>query len=141
MSLFDDIGGEAGLRAVLTDFYDRVFADPMIGYLFMGQRKARLVELELQFTARVMGADVRYEGRSIRAAHAAHNIRKGHFRRRNRLLEETLRDHGVPPHVIEGWLSHARALERAVLSSANRDDPHCDSAAPADPSVTVVEYG
>lgn len=141
MSLYDDIGGEAALRAVLTAFYDRVFADPMIGYLFMGQDKARLVELELQFTARVMGADVRYTGRSIRAAHAAHSIRKGHFHRRNRLLEETLCDHDVPPHVIEAWLSHARSLERAVLSPTNRQDPHCDSAVPADPSVTVVEYG
>ncbi len=140
MSHYSDIGGEGPLRAVLEDFYARVFADPMIGYLFAGQDPARLVELEFQLTAKMFGAPVAYTGRSIRAAHAAHDIRRGHFHRRNRILLETLRDHGVPSSVVEAWMGHARALERAVLAPRDRADRACDADVPADPTEGVREY-
>lgn len=126
MTLYEQLGGEAPLRAILTDFYRRVFADPMIGYLFTGHDPARLVELEFQLTAKMLGGPVEYTGRSIRAAHEKHPIRRGHFHRRNAILQETLAAHGAPAAVVEAWMGHARALERAVLSSAARADAACD---------------
>lgn len=140
MSLYDQLGGEAPLRAILEDFYRRVFADAMIGYLFAGQDPARLVELEFQLTAKMLGAPIRYTGRSMRAAHANHAIRRGHFHRRNRILTETLRDHAVPPAIVEAWMGHARALERAVLAPRDRADAGCDRDLPPDPTAGVVEY-
>jgi hemoglobin len=123
MTHFEQVGGEPALRRILEDFYDRVFSDLMIGYLFKGRDKARLVTLELQLTARVMGADVVYEGRPMRAAHAALSINRGQFQRRNQLLRETLRDHEVPDEVQRAWVAHATALERAILGG--RADPDC----------------
>ncbi len=120
MSLFDQIGPDA-LRAVLVSFYDRVFADVMIGYLFRDADKARLVELEYQFTARALGADVAYEGRGMRQAHAKHPIMRGHFMRRNKILEEEIDAHAVPAEVKEAWMGHARALRRAILGTAARE--------------------
>ncbi|MCA9537410.1 MAG: group 1 truncated hemoglobin [Myxococcales bacterium] len=140
---FDQLGGLDGLRALLADFYDRVFADPMIGFLFRGQEKARLIELETQFTARALGAEVAYSGRTMREAHARHPIMRGHFQRRNVLLEQTLRDHAVPEAVAERWLAHTRALAAAILGPARRGE-HCDhelQATRSAPRVTgVVEY-
>ena len=40
-NLFDRIGGDA-LRVVITDFYNRLFGDLMIVFLFEGKDKARL---------------------------------------------------------------------------------------------------
>ena len=140
MSHYDDLGGEAPLRAILRDFYGRVFADPMIGYLFVGQDPARLAELEFQLTAKILGGPVQYTGRGMRAAHAAHAIRRGHFHRRNQLLLDTLTAHGAPPAVIEAWMRHARALERAVLAPRDRADRACDSDLPPDPTAGVREY-
>ena len=71
MTAFDELGPER-LRAILTDFYDRVFADPMIGFFFLGKDKARLIELEWQLTARILGAEVAYQGRGMGAAHRSH---------------------------------------------------------------------
>lgn len=124
MTLFDRLGGWEPLRAILRDFYDRVFDDAMIGFLFKGKDRARLVELEAQFTARALGAAVDYEGRGMRQAHAAVRILPGHFNRRHQLLVETLEDHRVDPLVREAWLGHARALQRAVVSP-DRGDAAC----------------
>ena len=43
--LFAKIGG-AALRAVIVDFYKRVFADVMIGFMFAGKDRAHLIERE-----------------------------------------------------------------------------------------------
>lgn len=116
-SLFEQLGGEVRLRAVLVDFYDQVFADVMIGYLFAGQDKARLIEREFEFTARSLGANVQYLGRGMRAAHAKHPIMRGHFNRRNVLLEQAIDRHGVPFEVKSAWMGHARALMRAIIGT------------------------
>ena len=117
VSQLEALGGLPALQAILTDFYDRVFDDLMIGFLFKGRDRARLIELEVQFTARALGAPVVYEGRGMRAAHAHVPILAGHFQRRLQLLTETLDAHGVPSEVKSAWLGHARALERAVVST------------------------
>ncbi len=107
--------GEDQLRLILTDFYDRVFADVMVGFFFSGQDKGRLIQLEYELTARHLGGGTPYTGRNLREAHASHPIRRGHFQRRNVLLADTLRDHDVPPEIFEAWMATAYALEAAVL--------------------------
>ena len=39
MSLYDDLGGEPALRAVLRTLYDRLFDDLLVGFLFAGRDK------------------------------------------------------------------------------------------------------
>ena len=92
----------------------------MIGFMFKGRDRARLVELEVQFTARAMGENVAYEGRGMRHAHASLPILIGHFQRRYQILVETLDDHGVEPDVRDAWLGHSRALQRAILQPERR---------------------
>ncbi len=113
--LFDRIGAEA-LRAVIEDFYSRVFPDVMIGFLFEGKDRARLVEMEYQFTAQLLGADITYSGRPMREAHARSPIFGGHFERRLQLLRETLRDHAVDPEVQQAWIDHSLALRAQITS-------------------------
>ncbi len=116
-TLFEMLGGEAPLRAILVDFYNVVFDDVMIGYLFAKQDKNRLIEREYEFTARSLGADVEYQGRGMRAAHAKHPIMRGHFNRRNVLLEQAMDRHQVPFEVKSAWMGHARALMRAIVGT------------------------
>ena len=129
MTYFEQAGGEEAVRAILRDFYDRVFADVMIGYLFAQSDRERLVELEYQLTARHLGADVQYTGRSMAEAHGAHRILAGHFERRFRLLEVVLDEHGLPMEVRDEWLNHTRSLRRAVLGSS-ADHDGCDRPQP-----------
>ena len=126
MTHFQTLGGGEPLRAILRDFYDRVFADVMIGYLFAGSDKERLIELEFQFTARMLGEQVPYDGRAMRPAHSQHRILMGQFNRRYHLLDLVLRAHEVPESVRTAWLSHTRALRKAVVGGVP-DDGGCDT--------------
>jgi len=138
-SLFDKIGA-AKLRAVIEDFYSRVFGDVMIGFLFEGKDRARLVEMEYQFTAQLLGADIKYTGKSMREAHAKSPIFGGHFERRLQLLRETLADHGVDPEVIAAWIDHSQALRAQITAdkgSECKDTSVVKAITPAEPDAKV----
>jgi hemoglobin len=125
----DDAARLARLDALVTDFYDRVFGDVMIGFLFWGKDKAKLIRLETQFSARLLGADVPYEGRPMPAAHRASPILGGHFERRQQILREVLAAHDVPEAVRDAWLSHNDRLRAQVTGDSGTECDHDRAAA------------
>jgi hemoglobin len=145
-ALFERIG-EAKLRAVLADFYDRVFADVMIGFMFAGKDRAHLVEREYELTARMLGAPgVVYRGLPMRTAHGRHTIFGGQFERRLQLLKQTIADHGVDPDVARVWIEHTLALRPQIThdrGSECEDPPAKLSIAQPDPPAagTVIQLG
>ena len=136
-SLFDRIGAER-LRAVLTDFYDRVFGDIMIGFMFQGKDRKHLVDREYELTAALLGAPgVTYTGRPMRTAHAQHTIFGGHLERRLQILRETLRDHDVDPDVQQAWIDHQLALRSQI--TRDRGSECADPAAAVEPAPRATD--
>lgn len=132
--LFAKIGPDK-LRAVIADFYDRVFADVMIGFLFEGKNKQTLIEREYEFTANLLGADVKYTGRPMRVAHAKSPIFGGHFERRLQILREAMHAHAVDPEVQRVWLDHSYALRDQITSDKGSECKDTSVvAAPPEPS-------
>lgn len=130
--LFDKIGGDA-LRAVITDFYARIFGDMMIGFMFQGRDRAHLIEREWELVAALLGAPgVTYTGRPMRSAHAQHTIFGGHFERRLQILRETLADHAVDPAVREAWIDHTQALRAQITRDKGSE---CKDTGEADRTV------
>ena len=118
MSLWDDAGGEEGVRKILRRLYDKLFADVMTGFLFQGKDKETIVEHQVWFTARFLGGPPdRYTGRPMPEAHASLPLLAGHFDRRHHLLKETLEELAVPKHVADEWLRIDQQLRTAVLKS------------------------
>jgi hemoglobin len=112
--LFDKIGGDP-LRAVINDFYARIFSDVMIGFMFQGRDRAHLIERECELVAALLGAPgVTYKGRSMPTAHAQHTIFGGPVERRLQILRETLRDHAVDPAVQDAWIEHTLSLRAQI---------------------------
>ena len=124
-SAYERIGGETALRAIIQAFVGRVFRDVMIGFHFRNADEARVSEMEFQFAARMLGADIRYEGKPIRKAHAKHPIMGGQFMRRQVILRQTLEEHGVPADIIQAWLEHNESLRPLVTGDAGSA---CDEA-------------
>jgi len=116
MSMYDELGGEAALRAVIDDFVDRMFGDLMIGFLFRNADRVRIKEMEFQHAAAHLGGPVQYGGQPLRQAHAKHRIMGGQFARRRELLRRTLQDHHAPEHVIAAWIAHTESLRAEVTS-------------------------
>lgn len=117
---FERIGGEVGLRIVIDDFMDRVFVDPMIGYVFDKAPKPRIRNFEYRYAAAHLGAGVAYDGRSLADAHAKVTIFDGHFARRLWILKETLEAHALPADIVARWLAHNEAQRDAVMTGSCR---------------------
>jgi hemoglobin len=118
--LFSVIGGDA-LRAVVVDFYDQVFDDIMIGFLFIGKNKQHLIDREWEFTAHFLGGPVAYTGRPMKTAHAKSPIFGGHFERRLQILRNTLAKHNVDAAVQASWIDHQLALRSQVTGDAGSE--------------------
>lgn len=121
--MFDELGGEPALRRIIDRFVDRVFDDTMIGFFFRNASRERIKAKEYEFAARHLGADVPYTGRPLAEAHAPHRIMGGQFMRRLVILKETLEESGVPPHIVEHWISHTEKLQSVITGT---EGPKCD---------------
>jgi truncated hemoglobin YjbI len=117
-TLYEAIGGEARVRVVLQTLYDRLFVDPMVGFLFEGKDKARIVEQQLAFTCRFLGGPQTYDGLPLPKAHASLPLLPGHFDRRHRLLAQVLDECAVPEDVKRVWLQIDDALRPSVLAAS-----------------------
>jgi hemoglobin len=110
------------LRAVLTEFYRRIFDDVMIGFMFAGKDRARLIDKEWELAAALLGAPgVKYTGRPMPAAHAQHTIFGGHFERRLQILKNVMRDLAVDPEVQQVWIDHTNALRAQVTKDVGSE--------------------
>jgi len=122
-SLFDELGGEPVLRSVIRTFVDRMFSDPMIGFLFRNARRARVAEKEYELAAQHLGAEVTYTGKPLRDVHAPHRILEGQFARRLEILRSTLEAAALPREVIEHWLAYTERLRPLVLGADSECQP------------------
>lgn len=114
ISLFQRLGGEEKLRAIIDTFIDRVFADRMIGFFFRNADRARIKEMEYQLVAEFLGADVKYSGRPLDKAHAKHPIMGGQFARRRQIFKETLEFFQVQEEITTALLNHTDALRPLI---------------------------
>ena len=122
-SLFEKLGGESGLRAIVNAFIDRVFEDRMIGFFFRNADRARIKEMEYQLAASFLGADIKYTGRPLGKVHVNHPIMGGHFARRRQILKETLEAYQVPEEILAAWLQHTDSLRPLITPETGSD---CD---------------
>jgi hemoglobin len=116
-ALYQRIGGEDGLLAILKDFYRRMSGDILIGFFFDGKNTDEIAEKQKEFLMRAMGALPSYSGKAPAQAHdEIAPILKGHFDRRLRILEDTLRSHGVSDEDIRIWVDFESAFREGIVS-------------------------
>ncbi len=116
-SLYDEVGREAGVRRVLQALYDRLFDDAIVGFLFQGKDKPRIVERQVEFTCAFFGGPNRYRGSPLPEAHASLPLLPGHFDRRHRVLGQVLEELGVAPEVRAAWLRLDEGLRSSVIAA------------------------
>lgn len=97
-TLFERLGGEAGIKAIVEDFTPRVIQDPRVNWDRQGVKRGWLLNRETapvwratpetlarfkkhmaQFLALATGGPARYEGKEMKAAHQGMQITNSEF--------------------------------------------------------------
>jgi hemoglobin len=121
-SLYDRLGGEPAIRAVVSDFVDRSAADPKVNFTRKGTTKEwqatpesvqRLKDRLTEFVAQGAGGPQRYTGQQMRAVHTGMNITDAEFNALAGHLKASLAKFNVPPK------EQAELL--AVIESTRKD--------------------
>lgn len=126
-SAFERAGGEAVVRGVVERFVDRMFADRIIGFLFAGKDRDRIVQHEYEHAARVLGGDVPYRGRPIPELHRPLRINNGQFRRRLALLRQELERAGVAEDISAVWIEAQVRMQRLITDGTDCGAPNAAS--------------
>lgn len=100
ISIYDAIGGEQALVAVVDDFYARVLADPQLAGFFAGANMPKLKGRQVEFFAAALGGPDIYQGASMRKVHQGRGISRADFDRVAVHLTAALADAGVPAETI-----------------------------------------
>ena len=78
-SIYDSIGGEPALVAVVDDLYRRVTADPELAGFFAGTNMAKLKGRQVEFFGAALGGPQTYTGATMREVHRGRGIGQEHF--------------------------------------------------------------
>ena len=115
--LYQHIGSEARLEAILKDFYARMKDDVLIGFFFDGKDTDEIARIQKQFLLRAMGVTPSYSGKPPATAHEKiAPILRGHFDRRLQILEQTLKDQGLSPEDVTTWITFENAFRDAIVT-------------------------
>ncbi len=94
-SLYERLGGERAIAALIDAFYQRVLADPLLAPFFEGVPTDRLRRMQREFFAAALGGPIGYSGRPLREIHAPLGIRTRHLARFLDHLTATLSDREI----------------------------------------------
>ena len=100
VSIFEAIGGEDALVAVVDDFYVRVLADPQLASFFAGVNMPKLKGRQVEFFAAALGGPDSYEGGTMKEVHLCRGISQADFDKVAEHLVASLAGAGVPSDTI-----------------------------------------
>jgi hemoglobin len=115
-TIYESIGGEAALAAVVDDFYARVLADPVLSGFFAGTNMTRLKGRQVEFFAAALGGPLPYTGASMRDAHRGRGIGQAHFDQVAGHLVAALAAAGVPYHLTNQIIAAIAPLAGEIVS-------------------------
>ncbi|HEU5472620.1 MAG TPA: group 1 truncated hemoglobin [Actinophytocola sp.] len=115
-SIYEEIGGQEALIAVVEDFYRRVLADPALAPYFTGVNMARLKGKQVEFFAAALGGPEEYTGASMREVHRGRGIGQTEFDLVAKHLSDALGEAGVPAGTSGRIIEIIAPLSREIVS-------------------------
>lgn len=113
--LYEEVGGESGLEAILDSFYNKMAQDILIGYFFTGKDLKKIARMQKAFLMKAWGISQAYTGKFPAQAHKhLPDILKGHFDRRLVILRQTLQEFKISSEWIDVWVKFESGFRKAV---------------------------
>jgi hemoglobin len=118
-TIYDEIGGEPAVTAVVETFYDRLLADPELLSYFAGRDMTRLkAHQRALVTVALGGTSEQYGGRMMHPAHAGLAISDEAFDKVLDHLGVALSEAGVPAVTSTRILAILQPLRADVVQSS-----------------------
>lgn len=103
------------MTKILTTFYNQVFEDDLLSPYFAGVTKQRLIGKVYNFHYQMFTGEKVYFGERPRNNHHWMVIPKETFDHREALMEQSLRKHGLPEHLIQRWLAYEEIYREDIV--------------------------
>jgi hemoglobin len=120
-TLYDRLGGQEGIQAVVDDFYDRLLADDDLGPLFEDADMESLRRTQTDFLCEAAGGPETYDGPPVREAHLHVPFTPDHIERAVELLYASLDAFDVPDDDADAVVQAIASYEADLLASADNE--------------------
>jgi hemoglobin len=117
-SVFEELGGFARVRLIVSDFYDKVLASERLNRFFRDIDVPRLIDHQTKFISAIMGGPASYSDEHISRAHGRLGISADDFDEMAALFRETLEDFGLTPEQIERLAAHMHSMREHVVAGS-----------------------
>ena len=116
VTIYEAIGGEPALVAVVDDFYVRVLADPQLVGFFAGVNVSKLKGRQVEFFAAALGGPDHYQGAGMKEAHTGRGISQADFDKVAFHLTTALAAAGVPEETTAQIIEAIAPLADDIVS-------------------------
>ena len=114
-TLYEQLGGQEAIDAVVEEFYARVLADEKVKDLFKNTDMEKQKRHQAAFIAYATGGPNRYRGRTIKKAHEGLGITEEQFMAVATHLSDSLKHFNVPQHLIDQVIEIFASLKGDVV--------------------------
>jgi hemoglobin len=116
LTLYQQLGQEAGIAQVVDLFYTRVVSDPQLAGYFVGLQMNRLKSHQVAFLSQVTGGPRQYSGQQLSAVHQKLQISQADFDRVVMHLLTSLSDCGVSDQIQSEVVEALAPLSHYVVN-------------------------
>ncbi|WP_395746760.1 group 1 truncated hemoglobin [Prosthecobacter sp.] len=117
-SLYERLGGEEMISALVPAFYARVLADAELGPFFRHTELEKLHAMQREFFVMATGGPLQYSGRPLAHAHHGRGITRHHFGLFTGHLLETLQDMGVTQEEADEVIQRINAVTNEITGAS-----------------------
>lgn len=116
-SLYDRLGGQAGVAAIADSLIDRVSADPKLGRSFADTNLKHIKTLLAEQICDLSGGPCHYSGDTMKQTHAGHHISEAEFYGMVADLREILKQRHVSLGATNELLRLLAPMKRDVVEA------------------------
>jgi hemoglobin len=116
-TVFQEAGGFAAVRRIVSDFYERVMTSPGLARHFAGVDLPRLIDHQTKFIVSVMGGPASFTPEHLRRAHAPLGVTHAEFDEVCLLLREALEDGEVQAATVDLVCARVAELRSCIVGS------------------------
>ena len=117
-TIYEQLGGQESIAAVVDDFYVRVLADPELAGFFNGINMSRLKGKQIEFFSAALGGPEPYRGQSMKEVHRGRGIGQHHFDAVAKHLTDALTMAGVPSETVDAIIGTIAPLAGDIVAKA-----------------------